>query len=269
MGKALKESLESVMEQQHQLLGGAETQQNELGNTQLTCPSHVVQLNASVQQVQGQVEQLLGEHSDLARTLHTIREEQLQLQAAQKEQECYLREVASQSRLETASNGGALGADYAVVQDLRAEVMVISNAITVLCGRVEQLSMQESQNALKSEVGTIAHVVGQLCDRVDKMEPSKHTSSSPNITLQSTTFDESQQQHPSIASPDNVKSSPCKERAGYTPARSTIASPTKKAPSPSMWLTEPLSVSVARSEQTGMQHSSCAQATGRLMQRYD
>merc|ERR1712039_62626 len=194
----------------------------------------------------------------------------------------------------------------AALQDLRAEVVVISNAVNMLCDRVDNLSSQNMQGQLMEELGTIANVVNQLCDRVNASESVVPESPSPNRSMSESVLTDSRQHRSSVPSPIHAcsdhkatdttiyatapASTDTSRDAGTrttkpsggsartsgagatgslssTPGRSQSRSNTaRKAPDPSRWLTEPLSVSIARTDHSSVINSANFNVD-RLMQR--
>jgi len=261
--RAMGEQQQQLQTMQQQLLaaGAGKPEANEL--------SH------SVRSMEGQLQLLHGEKGQVAEALRAIRDQQQQFQLAQQQQEQDLKAALAHARS---------GEEHAVaVQELRAEVTVIASAVNMLCGRVEQLSAQDTQSSLQTEVGAIANVVSQLSERMDRLDPRKERRSHsplrmtpehrPPVLAEDEPVETAQAlrhqlaalvgdvRRLSVSSPSGdhgdslsddaacSRSSGQRDRnSGQLPLQAPQSLTSQKAPSPRRWLMEPLSVAVAKPE---------------------
>jgi len=259
------ETYQSFVEEVQQQLQVLQQQISTRESTAVAAPSG--ELTAGLRNMEGQVLALQGEKSQIVEALRTIQDQQQQMQLQQQQHEKELRAVLArrQSEDERAS----------VMQELRAEVTVIASAVNMLCGRVEQLSTNDTKGALQTEIGAIASVVNKLSERVDRMGPREQQR--PQSPLKLSTADRLQLTPEHLSQPlqwpgsdaggespesgnalrqqlaalvGDVRRLSTASGSGTGTASCLAAQPPPsafRAPSPKRWLDEPLSVSVARS----------------------
>lgn len=286
--RQVAEALHAMGEQQHQL----QVMQQQLlvaGASQGLVGSAGDSLMANVQAMEGRLQYLQDDRSEVAEVLHALREQQQQLELVQQQQEQELQTFAEQ-----AHNRDGQASD---VQELRAEVTVLANAVNMIGNSVEQISLEDPQHAIQLEIGAIADVVSKLSDRVERLDAQASPSHAAMVGTSSP------QHHSQLASESAETAQALRQQlaqlvgdvqrlaSGPTPAgyadsstagsdrreathdelmysRSSshkeqlsmtmpsVAMPSallsdRKAPSPRKWLAEPLSVSVARHDGLG------------------
>jgi len=236
-------------------------------------------LTAGFHSMEGQVLALQDEKAQIFEALRSMQEQQQQMQLQQQQQEKELSTLLArrQSDEQQAS----------VVGELRAEVAVIASAVNTLCGRVEQLSTNDSKGALQTEIGAIASIVNKLSERVDRIDPREQRR--PQSPLKLSTADRLQLtpehlspqlhwpgsdaggesldnsttlRHQLAALVGDVRKLSVGSGIGLPVGMAKAAQPPSsafRAPSPKRWLDEPLSVSVARSSDEQMVPSPTAE----------
>jgi len=222
----------------------------------------------------------------LDESVAAVTEVQRELRARQQQQEAELVSVAMAVREEAAADGGG---NAAALQELRSEVATIASAVNVLLGRVNDLSeeVRSPQNALQTEIGAIASVVSTLSHRVDRLAGGGSGAASckepaaPALSARAVVDNEAAEpgdtQEPMETSQalrqrlaalvGNVRHvdderreaeaalARYKEQHGCgLPLGQTLQARPQKAPSPRMWLQEPLSVAVGRELRAGETH---------------
>jgi chromosome segregation ATPase len=207
----------------------------------------------NLQSMELQLQAWQGEKSQLSETMQSIMEQQRQFQLVQQQQQQELLAALARAQSDEEHN--------TAVQELRAEVTVIASAVKMLCSRVEQISTPEPQNA-----NALVSMVSRLSERVEKLEPREP----PQLALALAQKRAQPQVEPGESAQalrqqvsalmGNVSWLSHNTAAGGLGRTSLGAAGNKaslidslthsssRAPSPRKWLSEPLSVAVARSD---------------------
>jgi len=192
-----------------------------------------------------------GEKSQLTETIQSIMEQQTQFQLVQQQQHQELRAALAHAQSD--------GENATAVQELRAEVTVIASAVKTLCSRVEQITTPEPQNALVS-------MVSQLSERVEKLDPREPPQLALAVAQKRAqplveTGESAQALRQQVSAlmgnvswlSNNIAAGGLgRTSLGAAGSKASLVdkriSSSSRAPSPRKWLSEPLSVSVARSD---------------------
>lgn len=237
----------------------------------------------NVQSMELQLQAWQGEKSQITETIQSIMEQQRQIQLVQQQQQQELHAALARAQNDE---------EHAkAVQELRAEVTVIANAVKMLCGRVEEISAPEPPNALMS-------MVSRLSERVEKLEPREPPQLSlalaqqrnlPPVEAGESAQNLRQQVSTLMGSVSWLSNSTTSAALGpgalgsgvlgsgalgrtslsaagakASLVDSLVRRSSSRAPSPRKWLSEPLSVSVARTDLPSSTSSPLGTALGGL-----
>lgn len=145
-------------------------------------------LMSTLRGLEGQLQQLQAEKTQVAQALLAMGEQQRQLQVMQQQLlssgpgdgnlSC-LQEQQQQLQLMQQQQAHRSEEQASALQELKAEVTVLANAVNLLSNSIEQLSIEDPRHRIQTEIGAIADVVSRLSYRMEALDAQAAQPSQP------------------------------------------------------------------------------------------